>query len=151
VVAELDANRPAQDLVVPPYLAVLYLSARAGVLIAVVAGIAALAGAVHLNYGRRRPLATRYSWIAVAALLGVVCGSAATAARLGVRDAAPLAELVRSGASVTVKLVVRDDPRDVAGAAGRPDGRRCCCSPPSCPGCAGRTSDGSRRRPGSSY
>jgi competence protein ComEC len=101
-------------------LAVLYLSARAGILIAVLAGVAALAGAVHLSHHSRRPVADRYGWIAVAALLGVVCGSAATAARLGVRDAEPLAELVRSGASVAVELVVRDDPRAVAGAPGRP-------------------------------
>lgn len=53
----------------------------------------------------------RYGWIVVAVLLGVVCGGAATAARLVVRDAAPIAALVRAGAEVTVDVVLRDDPR----------------------------------------
>ncbi|MEV4496497.1 ComEC/Rec2 family competence protein [Micromonospora arborensis] len=101
-------------------LAVLYLSVRSGVLIALVAGAAALALAAHLSHGARRSVVVRFGWIAVAVLLGVVCGSAATAARLAVRDAVPLAEVVRSGASVTARLVVRDDPRQVSGAPGRP-------------------------------
>ncbi|MFK3984014.1 ComEC/Rec2 family competence protein [Micromonospora sp. NPDC050397] len=109
-------------------LGVLHLSVRIGVLIATVAGIGALAGAAQLGRRRRVPLArpgaepagARYGWIVVAALLGVVCGSAATAARLGVRDAPSLAELARTRAPVTVELVVRDDPRAVAGAPGRP-------------------------------
>ncbi|WP_326556250.1 ComEC/Rec2 family competence protein [Micromonospora sp. NBC_01796] len=102
-------------------LAVLYLSARSGVLIALVAAAVALALAARLTRPHHRgPLADRYGWIAVAVLIGVVCGSAATAARLGVRDAESLAELSRTRAPVTVELVVRDDPRAVAGAAGRP-------------------------------
>jgi competence protein ComEC len=102
-------------------LAGLYLSARGGVLIAVLAGVGAVAGVGYLSSSRRhRPTSDRYGWVAVAVLLGVVCGSAATAARLAVRDAAPLAELVRAGAPVTAEVVVRDDPRAVAGAAGRP-------------------------------
>ncbi|MEV4625190.1 ComEC/Rec2 family competence protein [Micromonospora sp. NPDC049523] len=102
-------------------LAVLYLSARSGVLIALVTAAFALALAARLTWLQHRsPLAGRYGWVAVAVLIGVVCGSAATAARLGVRDAEPLAELSRTRAPVTVELVVRDDPRAVAGAAGRP-------------------------------
>ncbi|MGW4461450.1 ComEC/Rec2 family competence protein [Micromonospora sp. NPDC004704] len=102
-------------------LAVLYLSARSGVLIALVAAAVALALAARLTrLHHRGPLADRYGWVAVAVLIGVVCGSAATAARLGVRDAESLAELSRTRAPVTVELVVRDDPRAVAGAAGRP-------------------------------
>jgi competence protein ComEC len=61
-----------------------------------------------------------WGWVAVAALLGVVCGSAATAARLTARDAEPLAGLVRRQAVVRVEIVVRDDPRQVGGWAGRP-------------------------------
>lgn len=62
----------------------------------------------------------RYGWVVVAVLLGVVCGGAATAARLAVRDAAPIAALARSKAEVTVDVVLRDDPRAVRGPANRP-------------------------------
>ncbi|MBE1492871.1 ComEC/Rec2 family competence protein [Plantactinospora soyae] len=62
----------------------------------------------------------RYGWVVVSVLLGVLCGSVVTAARLGVRDAAPINRLAEERARVTAELVVRDDPRPVAGAAGRP-------------------------------
>jgi competence protein ComEC len=62
----------------------------------------------------------RYGWVVVAVLLGVVCGATATAARLVVRDAAPIRALVDARAAVTAELVVRDDPRPVRGAPGRP-------------------------------
>ncbi|MFI6763221.1 ComEC/Rec2 family competence protein [Micromonospora sp. NPDC050417] len=103
-------------------LAVLHLCARTGIVIAAVAGVTALGASAYLARGRgpHRPVVARYGWIVVAALLGVVCGSIATAARLGVRDAPALAELARSGAPIDVELVVRDDPREVAGAPGRP-------------------------------
>ncbi|GIG92792.1 ComEC/Rec2 family competence protein [Plantactinospora endophytica] len=62
----------------------------------------------------------RHGWVVVTVLLGVVCGSVATAARSGVRDAAPVSQLAEARARVTVELVVRDDPRSIGGAAGRP-------------------------------
>ncbi|GAB1645633.1 ComEC/Rec2 family competence protein [Krasilnikovia sp. MM14-A1259] len=59
-------------------------------------------------------------WIVVAGLLGAACGETATAARVAVRDAGPLAILVARGATVDADLVVRDDPRALAGGPGRP-------------------------------
>jgi competence protein ComEC len=56
----------------------------------------------------------------VALLIGAVCGAGATAARLTVRDAEEIRELAERRATVTATLVVRDDPRPVRGAGGRP-------------------------------
>jgi competence protein ComEC len=53
-------------------------------------------------------------------LLGVVCGSLVTGARVMTRDAGPLAALTAEGATVTVDAVLRDDPRAVRGSPGRP-------------------------------
>ena len=100
-------------------LAGLRLTAAPTAVIAAVAGAAAVGLAGYLLSGDR-PVASRYGWITVSVLLGVVCGGAATAARLTVRDAAPVVALVVAGADVTAELVVRDDPRKVQGAAGRP-------------------------------
>ncbi|MET7970219.1 ComEC/Rec2 family competence protein [Micromonospora sp. NPDC005305] len=90
-------------------------------LAAVAAGLALLTGA-HLCGLLGRPAAPvrRYGWIAVAVLLGVVCGATATAARLAVRDADPVRALVTERTLVTAELVIRDDPRPIRGAAGRP-------------------------------
>ena len=102
-------------------LAALHLSARTAVVITAVAAVTALACAAYLiRTGDRHPLADRHGWLLVAVLLGAVCGGAATAARLGVRDAGPITGLIREHASVTAELVVRDDPRAGTGAAGRP-------------------------------
>jgi competence protein ComEC len=92
-------------------LAGLYLSARTGL---AVAGVALLAAAVVAA----RPATLR--WVAVTVLLGAVCGSVATAARVAVRDAGPVRALVEAGATVRADVVVRDDPRPAARAAGRP-------------------------------
>ncbi|MFI9643831.1 ComEC/Rec2 family competence protein [Micromonospora sp. NPDC051925] len=103
-------------------LVCLHRTAPAAVLLAALAtGLAALLTA-HLlgRLGRPTRLARRYGWIVVAVLIGVVCGASATAARLHVRDAAPLRALVDDRARVTVDLVLRDDPRPVRGAPGRP-------------------------------
>ncbi|BFU46408.1 ComEC/Rec2 family competence protein [Krasilnikovia sp. MM14-A1004] len=59
-------------------------------------------------------------WIAVATLLGAACGAGATAVRVAVRDAAPLAALVATGATVEADVVVTDDPRALTGTPGRP-------------------------------
>ncbi|WBB82570.1 ComEC/Rec2 family competence protein [Micromonospora sp. WMMD882] len=103
-------------------LAGLSLSAPASLLLAVAAAVLAAALAVHLlgRLGRPGAPARRYGWIAVAVLLGVVCGGAATAARLTARDAAVVRALTGERASVTAELVVRDDPRPVRGVVGRP-------------------------------
>ncbi|MGW1060038.1 ComEC/Rec2 family competence protein [Micromonospora rubida] len=103
-------------------LAGLHLGPRPTVLLAAgAAGLTALAAA-HLLGGLGRPAASvrRYGWIAVAVLLGVVCGAASTAARLVVRDAAAVRALVDDRATVDAELVVRDDPRPVRGVPGRP-------------------------------
>jgi competence protein ComEC len=113
-------------------LASLYLSSRAGLMMAG----AALTGAVVTGVGLvRKPAPTgraigsllpprRWAgpvrWISVAVLLGTVCGSIATAARVSVREAGPLAALVRESTIVDVDLVIRDDPRPVQASAGRP-------------------------------
>ncbi|MEQ4303587.1 ComEC/Rec2 family competence protein [Plantactinospora sp. B6F1] len=67
-----------------------------------------------------RALCDRHGWVVVTVLLGVVCGSVATAARLGVRDAPPISRLAEDRARVRAELVVRDDPRPIGGVAGRP-------------------------------
>jgi competence protein ComEC len=59
-------------------------------------------------------------WIGVAVALGVGCGAVATAARVSVREAPALAGLVGTGATVQVELVIRDDPRPLAGSSGPP-------------------------------
>ncbi|MGC4895216.1 ComEC/Rec2 family competence protein [Micromonospora sp. DT31] len=103
-------------------LAGLHLTVTATVWLGAVAGVLALAAGLHLRGAVGRPSAPvrRYGWIAVAVLLGVLCGAAATGARLAVRDAAPVRALVTERALVTADLVVRDDPRPVRGAPGRP-------------------------------
>ncbi|GIF72223.1 competence protein ComEC [Asanoa siamensis] len=57
--------------------------------------------------------------VAVAVLLGAVCGAGATAARVAVRDAPAVAALADVRESVVAEMVVRDDPR-LVGAASRP-------------------------------
>jgi len=57
--------------------------------------------------------------VAIAVLLGVVCGAGVTAGRVAVRDAPLLAGLAAERASVVAELVVRDDPR-LAGGGNRP-------------------------------
>ncbi|WBB92217.1 ComEC/Rec2 family competence protein [Verrucosispora sp. WMMC514] len=104
-------------------LAGLHLDARRTLLLAAVA--AGLAGAVTLHLlgfaGRPGPTVRRHGWVVVAILIGVICGGAATSARLTVRDAGPLRALVDERARVTAELVVRDDPRPVRGGiVGRP-------------------------------
>jgi competence protein ComEC len=86
-------------------LAGLYLSGRTGALVA--GGAAALAGLT--GWGLRH----RWRWVAVGVLLGVVCGAASTAVRVGVRDAPPLPQLARAHATVHMRLTVADDPRPV--------------------------------------
>nr|WP_244206255.1 ComEC/Rec2 family competence protein [Micromonospora chalcea] len=103
-------------------LAGLHLTVRATVwTAAVAAALALLAGLRRCGVlGRPGEPARRYGWIAVAVLLGVVCGAAATGARLAIRDATAVRALVTEGAVVTADLVLRDDPRPVRGAPGRP-------------------------------
>lgn len=110
-------------------LAGLLLSARPALLVAALAA----GGALAVAWWIRRPASPvpadpadadmprwRHGWIVVSMLLGVVCGGVATAARLAVRDAAPLAELTAQRARVSAELTVRDDPRTVSSATGRP-------------------------------
>nr|WP_296068112.1 ComEC/Rec2 family competence protein [uncultured Actinoplanes sp.] len=94
-------------------LAGLFLPARAGFLAGAGAGLLAV---VVVRIVRR----VRIRWVAVAALLGVGAGAVVTGARVGVRDAEPLASLVRDGRGVRVEAVVRDDPRAVSGSPGKP-------------------------------
>ncbi|GAA3450468.1 ComEC/Rec2 family competence protein [Dactylosporangium matsuzakiense] len=50
-------------------------------------------------------------WVVVAVAAGVACGSAATAARIGERDAEPLRSLAARHATVAAGLRIADDPR----------------------------------------
>ncbi|MFE9652580.1 ComEC/Rec2 family competence protein [Micromonospora sp. NPDC006431] len=103
-------------------LAGLHLTAAATATVAAVAGGLATLLGLHLCglLGRPAVPVRRLGWIAVAVLLGVVCGATVTAARVAVRDAAPVRALVQERPLVTVELVVRDDPRPIRGVAGRP-------------------------------
>jgi competence protein ComEC len=95
-------------------LACLFCPARAGWAV----GLGALALAAlwtRLSLPALRP--TR--WVVVAALLGVACGAAATAARVGQRDAEPLAGLAAAHRTVQIGLRVSDDPRLGRSSAGR--------------------------------
>jgi competence protein ComEC len=96
-------------------LAALYLPVRGAVAVAASAAIAAVAVAATMRW-RALP----HGWIAASVLLGAVCGSAATAARVATRDAEPIAALVHEHTRVDAELIVRDDPRPVRSLAGRP-------------------------------
>ncbi|HLL65061.1 MAG TPA: ComEC/Rec2 family competence protein [Micromonosporaceae bacterium] len=76
----------------------------------------------HRAPHRSRPdvdaVARRVGWLAVAILLGVVCGAASTAARVALRDADPLAGQASRHATATVEIVITDDPRPVRGGRG---------------------------------
>uniref|UniRef100_A0A7L6B612 ComEC/Rec2 family competence protein n=1 Tax=Micromonospora robiginosa TaxID=2749844 RepID=A0A7L6B612_9ACTN len=100
-------------------LAGLHLSVVATAWLAAVAAVLALVAGLRLRRERPAPI-RRHGWLVVAVLLGVLCGAAATGARLAVRDAAPVRALVAEHAMVTAELVVRDDPRRVRGSPGRP-------------------------------
>jgi competence protein ComEC len=95
-------------------LAGLYLSAGTGALVAL--GTALGAGAVGWS------LRHRWRWVLAGILLGAACGAAITAARVTVRDAPAVSALVADHATVHMRLIVVDDPRPIAGAAGRPGG-----------------------------
>ncbi|MDG4764826.1 ComEC/Rec2 family competence protein [Solwaraspora sp. WMMD406] len=68
--------------------------------------------------GRSAVHARRHGWLVVAVALGVLTGGVAAAARVVVRDAEPIAGLVRDRAAVTVVLVIRDDPRQIRSTVG---------------------------------
>jgi competence protein ComEC len=82
-------------------------------------GLAAVAALLAIGLGCVRRLGS-LRWLAVAVLLGVVCGASATAARLAGRDAQPLAGLARQHATVQLGLTIVDDPTPVGSAANRP-------------------------------
>jgi competence protein ComEC len=102
-----------------------WLSALACLRLPAPAAPAALTGAVVALVGAVllwRPMRQEATWaaIAVAVLLGVVCGGAAMAARLVVRDAPPLARATAEHATVTVELTTRRDARQLVRDVGRP-------------------------------
>ncbi|HWH01344.1 MAG TPA: ComEC/Rec2 family competence protein [Pilimelia sp.] len=101
----------------------LHLGAAAAALGGAAAAAAGTALAVGTDRAQRRRSAdwrARCGWVAVLALLGLCCGGLVTAARVAVRDAAPLRELAAVAAPGRAELVVRDDPRPVAAAAAGP-------------------------------
>ena len=102
-------------------LAGLHLGSRTVLLVAGTAAGLTAVGALHLlgRLGRLRAVVRRYGWVAVAVGLGMVCGGAATGARLAVRDAPAIRALAEQRASITADLVVREDPRPIR-SAGRP-------------------------------
>ena len=101
-------------------LACLYLPARTGLLFAAGAG----AAAASTWWAARRhggPATVRAcSGVAVAVLLGTVCGAVATAARVAVRDAPALGRLARAHAGVQALIELDDDPHPVRSAAPGP-------------------------------
>ncbi|MDG4789268.1 ComEC/Rec2 family competence protein [Micromonospora sp. WMMD1102] len=152
-----DGDRRRPDLRLAGLAVGAWLSALAGlllgtgptVLVAVLAGVAALVTSGWLTVSSRpdgssprigsdrvavpgrvavsarlaggtRVVFDRHGWVVVTVLLGVVCGSVATAARLAVRDAEPVSQLAEARARVSAELVIREDPRPIGGAAGLP-------------------------------
>ncbi|MFI5491681.1 ComEC/Rec2 family competence protein [Actinoplanes sp. NPDC051859] len=111
-------------------LSCLYLSFRTGLGIAAAAFVLAALTLLPRWPERQRtsgrmPIRGRSRWraarfVLVSALLGAGCGAAATAARVAVREAGPLAALVDAGATARVELIVRDDPRALRGSPGLP-------------------------------
>ncbi|MEV4642565.1 ComEC/Rec2 family competence protein [Actinoplanes sp. NPDC049548] len=113
-------------------LAALHSSFRTGLTVGVTA-FAAAAAAPAISHrssplrrtmmrlrGGRHPGRGPWRWVLASVLLGAGCGAVATAARVNVREAGPLAALVDSGSTVRVQLIVRDDPRAMHGSPGLP-------------------------------
>jgi competence protein ComEC len=109
-------------------LAALHLPWRAGAVLALAAAVGGLVAAVRgggrvaaLRGGGRVAAVDRLGgrWLVAGVMIGIVAGGGATAARVAVRDAGPVAELTRERATVRADLVVTDDPRPVRGAIGR--------------------------------
>ncbi len=119
----------------------LWLTARNGLLVAGVAAALGLVVAVAMTgrrtppRGRHRPTAAlpgrsaavepavaraAVAWAVVAVAIGGVCGALSTAARVGVRDAEPLASLARRHATVHLDAVVSDDPHLLGTGTGPP-------------------------------
>jgi competence protein ComEC len=92
-------------------LGCLYLPAGAGVALAF--------GAAGAAAGIGWLLRHQWRWVVVTVLIGVLCGAAVTAARVGVRDAQPLGGLTNRHVTVHMRLTVADDPRPVRQTAGR--------------------------------
>ena len=92
----------------------LYLSAGSGALVA----LGALLAAGALGWLVRH----RWRWILAGVLLGAACGAAMTAARVSVRDAPAVSRLIAEHATVHMRLVISDDPRQLASSTGRPGG-----------------------------
>ncbi|MET0495968.1 MAG: ComEC/Rec2 family competence protein [Actinoplanes sp.] len=100
-------------------LACLYLPVRHGLMLGASALTAVVITFLIARYCTRLDDGA-FRWLVAGVLLGAGCGAIATSARVGVREAGPLAALVAEGATVTVELVVRDDPRALRGAPGLP-------------------------------
>ncbi len=92
-------------------LTALYLPAGTAALIGAAAVLGALVTCLARVAGR---------WLVAGVLIGIAMGALVTAARIQLREAAPVAALTRAHASVHVRMTVTDDPRPVRGAAGRP-------------------------------
>lgn len=100
-----------------------YAALHARAPLAVSVGLAALLlGAVLWWWADRAPgpTARALAGVAVATLLGVVCGSVATAARLAVRDAPAIAGPAAAHALVAAELTLRKDPYQLRGQVDRP-------------------------------
>lgn len=95
------------------------LPRRAGAILARRAGrVGGGAGAPAVRAAGGRWAVVR--WIAAGVLVGVACGTAATAARLVARDDPALVRLAQAGARVDAVLILTDDPRPTRSTAGRP-------------------------------
>ncbi|QSB16089.1 ComEC/Rec2 family competence protein [Natronosporangium hydrolyticum] len=92
------------------------LHTRAPVAFGVAGGAVAAALLLWWMAGR----AAGWAGVALAVLLGVVCGTASTAARLVSRDAPEVASTAAAQAHVTAELTLRRDPRQLNREVGRP-------------------------------
>ncbi len=99
-------------------LATLHTGWRAGFALAGLAllagGAVLLAGSAGITGRDGAPALTglwRWRWIVVAAAVGIACGAATTAARLGAAGAPELAALVSERVTAEAELAIGDDPR----------------------------------------
>jgi competence protein ComEC len=118
-VAEPAAQDPPADVRLAVGALAAWLSVLAALVLPAVAG--AVSGAVTLVLALLA-LTRRRRWSATAALLLGCSGAAAlaTSARVAGVDHSPLTLLAEQRASVTVELVLSDDPHPLAGGAGPP-------------------------------
>lgn len=114
-------RRPA-DLRLAALALATWLSAFAALHTTAPAALATAAVALAAAAATWRKVGRAGAWagIAVALMLGVVCGAAATGGRLAARDALPVARVAAEHAHVMVEVTVRRSPHRLSSQVGRP-------------------------------